>query len=126
MYSVLDVPLSVFLQDVADFGGGKQVTVGMAMLEPHAKESTTPCLCFKAASASVESEVVGKKLHRHFKRGVSFMAVDANRPVHVANIQKHGGVYFLIPEHNREEVHSNKYILKFQVKNEWYFIILMP
>lgn len=79
----------------------------MAVLEPSAKASGTLSLHFKAASPKVESDIVGKKLNKRFKRGVSFQAVDANRPVHVAHIQKHGAVHFFIHDHNREEVWYN-------------------
>ena len=91
---------------MADFGGEKQITVCVATLEPSSKTSSTPCLYAKAASSSIELAVVGKKLLKKFKRGVSYEAVAANRPVHVANIQKHGGIYFFIPEHSKEEVQS--------------------
>ena len=73
-------------------------------LEPSSKISSVPCLHVKAASSSIELAVVGKRLFKRFKRGVSYEAVAANRPVHVANIQKHGGVYFFISEHSKEEV----------------------
>ena len=95
---------SVLLQDVAEFGGEKHITVGVATLVPSDKTSSSLCLQIKAASSSIELAVVGKKLQKRFKRGVSYQAVAANRPVHVANIQKHGGVNFFIPEHNKEEV----------------------
>ena len=76
----------------------------MAVLEPYEKSSDVMALRFKAASPCIESDLVGKRLNQKYKRGVSFQAVDANRPVHVANIQKHGGVHFFIYEHRKEEV----------------------
>ena len=94
---------------MADFGEEKHITVGVATLEPSDKTSSIPCLHVKAASSSIELAVVGKKLHKRFKRGVSYQAVAANRPVHVTDIQKHGGVYFFIPEHAKEEVHIKIY-----------------
>ena len=101
---------------MAEFGGEKHITVGVAALVPSPssssdKTSGTPCLQIKAASISIELAVVGKKLYKRFQRGVSYQAVAANRPVHVANIQKHGGVHFFIPEHKKEEVWKlTKYI----------------
>lgn len=106
----------ILLQDVAEFGGEKHITVGVATLVPSSpspspssdsesdKTKDAPCLQVKAASSSIELAVVGKKLHKRFQRGVSYQAVDSNRPVHVANIQKHGGVHFFISEHKKEEV----------------------
>ena len=76
----------------------------MAVLEPSNKSPDVTVLHFKAASPAIESVLVGKKLNQRFKRGVSFQAVDANRPLHVANIQKHGGVHFFIHDHRKEEV----------------------
>ena len=35
---------------------------------------------------------------------MSFQAVNSGRPVHVPNVQKHGGVFFFCPEHKTEEV----------------------
>lgn len=87
-----------------EFGNNKSCTVAMALLEPTSNPPDSLCLSYKAASSSVESRVVGRKLHRTFKQGVSFLAVDAGRPVHVSNIQKHGKVYFFIPEHKAEDV----------------------
>ena len=98
--------LLCLIQDVAEFGGEKHITVGVATLESSGRTSSKggTHLLVKAASSSIESAVVGKKLLRRFKRGVSYQAITANRPVHVSNIQKHGGVYFFIPEHGKEEV----------------------
>ncbi len=67
-------------------------------------DGTANVLVFKAASSDVSARVVTRKLLRSFKQGVSFKAVDSVRPVCVANIRKHGEVYFFIPEHNQEEV----------------------
>jgi len=39
---------------------------------------------------------------------VSFQAVDSGRPVHVPNIQQHGGVFFFCPEHKTEEVRGEE------------------
>ena len=98
---------------MAEFGGEKHITVGVATLVPlpsssadnnNNKTSSSPYLEIKAASSIIELAVVGKKLQRRFQRGVSHQAVAANRPVHVANIHKHGGVHFFIPEHRKEEV----------------------
>ena len=93
-------------QDAKEFGGDKDITVGVAVLEPSKKSSNSLSLLFKAASPRVEEEMVGKKLNEQFKRGVSFRAVNANRPLYVENIQKHGGVHFFIPGHCKEEVCS--------------------
>ena len=99
--------LTTLFQDVAEFGGEKHITVGVATLVPlpsASKTSGSPYLEIKAASNIIELAVVGKKLQRRFQRGVSHQAVAANRLVHVANIHKHGGVHFFIPEHRKEEV----------------------
>ena len=102
--------LTTLFQDVAEFGGEKHITVGVATLVPlpsadnNSKTSSSPYLEIKAASNIIELAIVGKKLQRHFQQGVSHQAVAANRPVHVANIHKHGGVHFFIPEHRKEEV----------------------
>ena len=109
--------LTTLFQDVAEFGGEKHITVGVATLVPlpspsadnnnnnnNNKTSGSPYLEIKAASSIIALAVVGKKLQRRFQRGASHQAVAANRPVHVANIHKHGGVHFFIPEHRKEEV----------------------
>lgn len=74
----------------------------MALLE--GASSPANSLIFKAASSQFASRIVSRKLLRSFKQGVSFKAVDSGRPVCVANIRKHGEVYYFIPEHNQEEV----------------------
>lgn len=94
----------LWFKDAEEFGGDKEITVGVAILEPSSKTPNALSLHFKAASSSVESVVVGKKLSQRFRRGVSFQAIDANRPVYVENIHKHGGVHYFIPEHHKEDV----------------------
>ena len=92
------------LKDNIEFGGDKNCTVATAVLEHSSNHRGSVCLSYKAASSSIEGKVVGRKIHRTFKQGVSFLAVDTGRPVHVADIQKHGRVYFFIPEHRVPDV----------------------
>ena len=88
-------------QDIEELGDLKQVTVTISLCE---FSDGFTSLCIKAASPSIEHRVIGKKLLRIYKEGVGFEVVDTAEPVHVTNIQEHGKVHFLIPEHDNEEV----------------------
>ena len=80
--------------------------MAMALLEPLSSSNPTLCLRYKAASEKDSSRVVGRKILRSFKQGVSHKAVDSGRPVCVQNIRKHGGVYLFNQEHNKDKVNS--------------------
>ena len=68
--------ITTLFQDVAEFGGEKHITVGVATLVPlpspsadnnNNKTSSSPYLEIKAASSIIELAVVGKKLQRRFQ-----------------------------------------------------------
>lgn len=90
------------------------MTIVVSLLQKsHAKIASTdvpdpsskPPLRVNAASSSLQPDVIGAILPRSSKDGVSFMALDDGRPVHVAMIREHGSVHFYVPEHNSEQVY---------------------
>ncbi len=81
------------------FGGGKPCSVAIALLEQ-------TCLLLKASSANIKARVVGRKMLRTSIQTLSFMALDTCKPVCVQDIRQHGGVHYLLPEHNNDNVSS--------------------
>ena len=92
------------LQDIKLFGDDKNVTAIVSMLEHAGNQGNVPCLTVKAASPSLEVRILGSKLKRTFTEGVGFKVVDSAMPVRVLSVQKHGKIFFYIPEHKTPQV----------------------
>jgi hypothetical protein len=97
------------LQDIKLYGGDKQVTVLVSMLEQCCTQDTTPvpCLTVKAASPVIEGRVINTKVKRT-SGGVGFNVLDTARPLRILSIQRSGNVFFFIPENKTPEVSDLK------------------
>lgn len=94
------------LQDIKEYGDDKRVTVLVSMLEQCTTQEDkppTPCLTVKAASPDIEARVLNTKVKRSPDR-VGFKVVDTGRPARIVSIQKHGKVFFFIPENRTPQV----------------------
>ena len=81
------------------------MTVLVSMLEQDiADESVPPCLTIKAASPSIEARVLEAKLKPTFSEGVGYKVVETARPIRILSIQKHGKLFFFLPEHRAPQV----------------------
>ena len=89
-----------------EYGDDKHVTVLVSMLEQCTTLEGTPpvpCLTIKAASPDIEARVLNTKVKRS-SDGVGFKVVDTSRPIRILSIQKHGKVFFFLPENKTPQV----------------------
>lgn len=63
-----------------------------------------PNLTVMAASLPIENRVLGIKFKSTYREGVGFKVVESAMPVHVLSIQKHGRVFYFLPENKTSQV----------------------
>ncbi|XP_009076237.1 PREDICTED: EF-hand calcium-binding domain-containing protein 5, partial [Acanthisitta chloris] len=95
MESVYEAVFKALSQDAEAHGGNKKISAYIALLEGNQQplEQGQILLRYVASTADDAPYVLNQVLYRHMK-GVSFVAVEEGKPIHVPRVQFHGNIHF--------------------------------